>query len=85
MAFVAAGNLSATHKRRPEMTYARLSTFQADPGKLEDGIRFFREQAIPDARKLQDFQGARLLVDRQSGKVQTVTIWESESAAAGLR
>jgi len=63
------------------MTFARLTTFQADPGKLEDGIRFFREQAIPDARKLQGFQGARLLVDRQSGKVQTVTLWTSESAA----
>jgi len=63
------------------MTYARLTTFQADPGKLDEGIRFFREQAIPDVRQLQGFQGARLLVDRQSGKVQTVTLWESESAA----
>jgi heme-degrading monooxygenase HmoA len=63
------------------MTYARLTTLQADPGKIDDGIRFFREFAVTDARKLQGFQGARLLVDRQSGKVQAVTLWESESAA----
>jgi heme-degrading monooxygenase HmoA len=63
------------------MTFARLTTLQADPGKLDEGIRFFREFAVSDARKLQGFQGARLLVDRQSGKVQTVTLWESESAA----
>src|SRR6476659_2677228 len=63
------------------MTYARLTTFHADPGKLDEGIRFFREQAIPGVRKVQGVQGARLLVDRQSGKVQTVTLWESESAA----
>lgn|SRR5687767_10327030 len=63
------------------MTYTRLTTLQADPSKLEDGIRFFREQAITTARQQRGFQGARLLVDRQSGKAVAVTLWESEEAA----
>ena len=63
------------------MTYTRLTTLQADPSKLEDGIRFFREQAITTARQQRGFQGARLLVDRQSGKAIAVTLWESEEAA----
>ena len=63
------------------MTYARLTTVQADPSKLDEGARYFREQSIPLAREQQGFQGGRLLVDRRSGKVQIVTLWESESAA----
>ena len=63
------------------MTHVRLTTLQADPSKLEDGIRLFREQALPTARQQRGFQGARLLVDRKSGKVVAVTLWESEEAA----
>jgi len=65
------------------MTYARLTTLQADPSKLDEGARYFRQQALPLARQQQGFQGGRFLVDRQSGKVQIVTLWESESAAQG--
>ena len=32
------------------MTYTRLTTLQADPSKLEDGIRFFREQGEGESR-----------------------------------
>ena len=63
------------------MTYVRLTTLQVDPSKLEDGIRFVREQAVTTARQQRGFQGARLLVDRQSGKVVAVTLWESDEAA----
>ena len=63
------------------MTYVRTTTLQGDPSKLEDGVRFFREQSVATARQQRGFQGARLLVDRQSGKVMAVTLWESEDAA----
>jgi heme-degrading monooxygenase HmoA len=64
-----------------EMTFTRMTTLQADPSKLEEGIRFFREQSVATARQQRGFQGARLLVNRQSGKVMAVTLWESEEAA----
>jgi len=46
------------------MTYTRLTTLQADPSKLEEGIRFFREQSLTTARQQQGFQRARRLIDR---------------------
>ncbi|MHB8575620.1 MAG: hypothetical protein ACYDCQ_09840 [Dehalococcoidia bacterium] len=61
--------------------HARVTTLQADSTKLEDGIRFFRDQSVPVARQQRGFKGARLLVDRRSGKVQAVTLWESAAAA----
>ena len=62
------------------MTYARMTTLQVDPSKVEEGIRFFREQTLATARQQRGFQGARLLVDRQAGKAYAVTLWESEEA-----
>ncbi len=63
------------------MTYVRMTTYQTDPRKLEDGIRFAREQALAANRQQPGFQGARLLVDRRSGKTVAVTLWENEAAA----
>ncbi len=61
--------------------HARVTTLQADPNKLEDGIRLFRDQVVPVARQQRGFEGARLLVNRSSGKVQAVTLWESAETA----
>ena len=60
--------------------HARVMTLQGDPKKLEDGIRYFRDQVVPAARKQRGFKGARLLVDRSSGKSQAVTLWEDAAA-----
>ncbi len=62
------------------MTYARMTTLQLDPSKVEDGIRYFRDQTLATARQQRGFQGARLLVDRRAGKAYAVTLWESEAA-----
>ena len=63
------------------MTYVRMTTLQADPSKLEEGIRFGREQALATLRQQPGFEGTRLLVDRTSGKMISVTLWASEEAA----
>ena len=65
------------------MTYVRMTTFQADPSKLEEGIRFGREQALATLRQQPGFEGTRVLVDRTSGKTISVTLWASEAAARG--
>ncbi len=62
------------------MTHARMTTLQVEPDKVEEGIRFFREQSLATARQQPGFQGARLLIDRQAGKAYAVTLWESEAA-----
>jgi heme-degrading monooxygenase HmoA len=63
------------------MTYVRMTTLWADPSKVEEGIRFVREQALAIARQQPGFEGMRLLVNRSSGKAIGVTLWASEAAA----
>ena len=62
------------------MTFVRLSTLQANPGKVEEVIRFNREQVLATLRQQPGFEEFRLLVDRTSGKMISVTLWESEAA-----
>jgi hypothetical protein len=63
------------------MTYVRLTTFQADPSKVEAGIRVIREQSLAIVRQQPGFEGVRLLVDRASGKMVAAVLWANEAAA----
>jgi heme-degrading monooxygenase HmoA len=72
--------------------HARVTSSQATPEQLEQGIAKFREQIQPELAKLEGYRGAYLLVDRASGKVVNISLWESEATmlssalpAAGLR
>ena len=60
--------------------HARQTTFQVDPSRIEEAIRLFREQTMPGMRQ-QGAKGVRLLVDRRSGKIRGVSLWENEQAA----
>ena len=60
--------------------HARQTTLQVDPSRIEEGIRLFREQVMPVVRQ-QGGRGVRLLVNRQSGKVNAISLWENEQAA----
>lgn len=66
------------------MTYVRMTTYEGDPSKLEETIRFVREQGMTPVRQLTGYQGTRFMVDRQSGKVVGVTLWENEEAARAM-
>ena len=57
---------------------ARVSTIQGKPQQVEDGIRNYREQIMPAAKKMTGFKGAYLLVDRKSGKEVSITLWDTE-------
>jgi len=57
---------------------ARVSTIQGKPQQVEDGIRNYREQIMPAAKKMTGFKGAYLLVDRKSGKAVSITLWDTE-------
>ncbi len=62
--------------------HARVSTYQGptDPEQIEEGLRYDRENILPQARQMDGFKGVIGLLDRQSGKALTVTLWESEEA-----
>ena len=58
--------------------FARVSTLQGSPERMEQGISEYRDQTVPAARQQKGFKGAYLLVDRKSGKALSVTLWETE-------
>ena len=60
--------------------YARVTTIEGAPGKMEDAKRHTQEQTLPQLQKMDGFKGFVALGDRQSGKLVGVAFWESEEA-----
>lgn len=62
--------------------FARVSTYQGptDPDQIEEGLRYVRENILPQVQQMSGFQGVVGLLDRQSGKSLSITLWESEEA-----
>ena len=70
--------------------FARVSTIQGKPERVEDGIRNFREKVMPAVQQMAGFNGAYLLVERKNGKSVVIALWDTEknlqaSAAAADR
>jgi hypothetical protein len=49
--------------------HAQVTTVEASPARLDDAIRFFREQVLPQLRQMDGFEEFIALSDRQSGKL----------------
>jgi heme-degrading monooxygenase HmoA len=60
--------------------YARVSTIEGSPDKVDDVTRQTQEQTLPQLRQMEGFKGFVALGDRQSGKMIGVSFWESEEA-----
>ena len=60
--------------------YARVTTIQGAPGKVDDVTRQTQEQTLPQLQKMEGFKGFVALGDRQTGKMLGVSFWESEEA-----
>ena len=61
--------------------HARLMTSQLQLDKLEEASQLYRESILPEVRQLPGFKGRMVLGDRSTGKVITLTLWESEADA----
>ena len=59
--------------------YARVTTTQFSPYRLDEAISIMRENTLPAAQKQTGFKGYLFLVDRSTGKGITITLWEEES------
>jgi heme-degrading monooxygenase HmoA len=59
--------------------HARVSTITGSSDQIEAGISNFRENVVPFAKQ-EGGKGSVLLVDRETGKVIAITMWESEEA-----
>jgi heme-degrading monooxygenase HmoA len=71
--------------------YARVSTFEGPVGRLDEFVAQ-ADSTITQLRDLPGFLGVDVLVNRQTGKILTITLWDSKenvevttAAAARLR
>ena len=60
--------------------FARVTTLEVRPERLDEMNREGAEHVLPALRMQDGFGGGLVLVDRSSGKVIAVTFWESEQA-----
>src|SRR5919205_673662 len=60
--------------------FARVTTVQGSPNRMDEGIRYFQEQVVPRVAALEGFQGAYLLINRKTGKTVRITFWETTEA-----
>jgi heme-degrading monooxygenase HmoA len=60
--------------------YARLTTIEGLPDKMDDAARHAREQTLSQLQQMDGFRGFVALGDRQSGKLLGLAFWESEEA-----
>jgi heme-degrading monooxygenase HmoA len=60
--------------------YARISVLEGPPDRIDEGLRYVRENVLPQIQQQDGFKGMVALADRQTGKTLGVTFWESEEA-----
>ena len=60
--------------------YARVTTLEGTPDKMDDVSRHIQEQTLPQLRQMDGFKGFAALADRHSGKLLGVAFWENEEA-----
>src|SRR3990170_3640612 len=59
--------------------YARVSIFQMTPDDVDAGVEYGRG-TIPPMMEIEGFRGNLALVDREAGRITSITLWESEEA-----
>ena len=73
-------------------TFIRVADAHVPPDRIDDVVRFVREQALPALKAQQGFRAALTAVNRTSGRAISTSVWDSaanleasESAIAPLR
>ncbi len=64
--------------------HAQVTTIEASPARLEDAIRFFRKQVLPQLRQMEGFEEFIVLNSRQRGMLRCVVLWENEELMHSL-
>ena len=58
--------------------YARVVTRQTKPGAMKEAIVEYRNNVLPAANEHPGFKGLLALADHGTGKLVSITLWESE-------
>ena len=59
--------------------YARVTTIQISPYRLDEAIGVLKEQVAPTIQQQEGFKGYMMFVDRSTGKSINITLWEEET------
>lgn len=60
--------------------YARSTIIMGDPGRLDDGIAYVRDDVMPTITTMDGCVGLSMLVDRGTGQCIVTSSWDSEDA-----
>jgi hypothetical protein len=59
--------------------YARVTTLQISPYRLDEAIGVLRGQIVPAIQQQNGFKGYLMLVDRGTGNSINITLWQEEA------
>jgi hypothetical protein len=65
--------------------FARSTTVHADPARIDDGIRYVRDEVMPTVQDMAGCVGLSMMCDRQSGRCIVTTSWDSMDSMAASR
>jgi quinol monooxygenase YgiN len=69
--------------------YARSTTIHADPGSVDDGIAYVRDEVMPAVQQMEGCIGLSMMCDREDGRCIVTTAWADEetmrSSSEGIR
>ena len=60
--------------------YARSTTVQTDPQRLDSGVAYARDEALPMLQGMTGWVGLSVLVDSDGGQCIATTAWDSEES-----
>ena len=63
--------------------YARISTVEGDPSKIDDAVAVLNEKIIPTLKSVKGFRAVNFMADRSTGKLVGVAFWEDKAALEG--
>ena len=58
--------------------WARVTTIEGPPDQADIAVKLVEESVIPTAKQWQGFSGGWWLLDRDSGRMMAVTLWDSQ-------
>jgi len=65
--------------------YARSTTVQADPQRIDEGIAYIRDEVMPAVQGMPGCMGLSMLCDRDSGRCIVTTSWDSAESMTASR
>ncbi len=58
--------------------FCRVTYVQAPEGKVREGLELWYDKILPITKSREGFQGAVSMVNFESGKALSITLWEGE-------